>query len=273
MIGLACTGFAARAFACAGEVERAREVVGYILSALEDTEPPEPGTSDMVSLAAATVWQLHTHDLAEQLLPRALALADADGHESYMTSSELSVARLSTVLDRLRQAIDYFERARVTLERRNQPMLQAIVDYDEALARIAHEQPGSGRLWAIATTQLEHLGMREWSRHARSVSGVSISSVVSSPAGLTSFQSAAECLDAIAEPDRPDPSPESAPPTRRREPRVVASVLDLSRDGGTRSALMGPAHSSRASVARQGLLEPRSVLAYGELTVDSQAEG
>jgi hypothetical protein len=56
-IGLACTGFAAQAFACAGEFERAREVLGHVLSVLDGTEPLEPGTSGMVSLATAAVWE------------------------------------------------------------------------------------------------------------------------------------------------------------------------------------------------------------------------
>ena len=81
----------------------------------------------------------------------------------------LTVAPLCTVLGRFEQAVDYFERTRVTLERRNQPVLRAIVDYDEALARVAHKQPGAGRLLAIATAQFEALGMREWSRRAASV--------------------------------------------------------------------------------------------------------
>jgi hypothetical protein len=64
-----------------------------------------------------------------------------------MTSTELTVARLSTVLGRFEQAVDYFERARVTLERRNQPVLRAIVDYDEALALVATNSPGPAHYW------------------------------------------------------------------------------------------------------------------------------
>jgi DNA-binding CsgD family transcriptional regulator len=100
-----------------------------------------------------------------------LALAEPDGHEFYMSSTELTVARLSAVLGRFDQAVEYFARARVTLERRDQRVLRAIVDYDEALARAAHKQPGAAALLATASAHFETLGMREWSRRAALAQG------------------------------------------------------------------------------------------------------
>ena len=165
-LGLACAGFAAQAFGHAGEVDQARAVLGHILPELESAGPLEPPTSGAVGLAGAAVWELRAADLAARLLPRALALADADGYEFYMTSTELTVARLSTVLGRFDQAADYFERARATLEQRGQPVLRAIVDYDEALARLSHGQPGAAKLLADAGARFHELGMRAWSRRA-----------------------------------------------------------------------------------------------------------
>ena len=165
-LGLPCAGFAAQAFARAGEAGQADAVLGYILPALEPAGLLEPATGGAVGLAGAAVWELRARDLAARLLPRALMLADADGYEFYMTSTELTVARLSAVLGRFDQAVEYFERARVTLEQRGQPVLRAIVDYDEALARLAHRQPGAARLLAIAGVRFKELGMREWSRRA-----------------------------------------------------------------------------------------------------------
>jgi DNA-binding NarL/FixJ family response regulator len=83
-----------------------------------------------------------------------------------MTSHELTAARLSAVLGLFDQAVRYFERARVTLERRDQRVLRAIVDHDEALVRLTHKQPGASRLLAEASASFEALGMREWSRRA-----------------------------------------------------------------------------------------------------------
>ena len=42
----------------------------------------------------------------------------------------------------------------------------SLVDYDEALARRVHQQPGAARLLAEATARFRDLGMREWSRRA-----------------------------------------------------------------------------------------------------------
>jgi tetratricopeptide (TPR) repeat protein len=165
-LGLACAGFAAQAFACAGEADRARAVLGYILPALDPARPLESTTGGAIGLAGAAVWELRARDLAARLLPRALMLADAAGPEFYMTSTELTAARLSAVMGLFDQAVEYFERARVTLEQRGQPALRAIVDYDEALVRLAHRQPGAARLLAAASARFEELGMREWSRRA-----------------------------------------------------------------------------------------------------------
>jgi DNA-binding CsgD family transcriptional regulator len=160
-LGLAFAALAAQAFAYAGEVDQAREVLGYIVPALESGE-----FGSAISLAGGAVWELRASDIAEKLLPYALSLVDAGGFAAYMTSTELTVARLSAVLGRFDQAVEYFGRARVTLERRDQRVLRAIVDYDEALARLANKQPGGARLLAVASARFEELGMREWSRRA-----------------------------------------------------------------------------------------------------------
>jgi DNA-binding CsgD family transcriptional regulator len=161
-LSLGFAALAAQAFAYAGEVDRAREVLGHIVPALEASYPPNPD----INLAGGAVWELRARDLAERLLPCAVELSEAGGLELYMTSTELTVARLSAVVGRFDDAVDYFGRARVTLERRDQRVLRAIVDYDEALARLAHKQPGASRLLAIASGRFEELGMREWLRRA-----------------------------------------------------------------------------------------------------------
>jgi DNA-binding CsgD family transcriptional regulator len=161
-LSLVCAAFAALARASAGEAHRAREILGYVLPALDSSELLQPLAT---GLLGGAVWELGAADLAERLLPRALALADADRHGFYMTSTELTVARLSAVLGRF-DALEYFGRARETLERREQWVLRAIVDYDEALARVTHRQPGAARLLAAARAQFERLGMHEWSRRA-----------------------------------------------------------------------------------------------------------
>jgi DNA-binding CsgD family transcriptional regulator len=161
---LASAGFAAYAFTLAGEVDRAREILGYVLPALTRDRPIDSPYIKVVSLSAAAVWELRAADLAERLLPNARIVADSDPRDFYMTSSELTVARLSAVTGRVDQALEYFARARVTLERRDQQVLRAIVDHDEALIRLEHQQPGGARLLDAARAQFEEFGMVEWSR-------------------------------------------------------------------------------------------------------------
>jgi DNA-binding CsgD family transcriptional regulator/tetratricopeptide (TPR) repeat protein len=159
-----CAAFAAYAFAVAGEVDRSREILGYVLPALTRDRPLESTFSNAIGLAGDAVWELRAADLAERLLPNARAVADGDPREYYMTSSELTVARLSAVTGRVDQALEYFERARVTLGRRDKRVLGAIVDYDEAVTRLEHQQPGAARLLDGARARFDELGMREWSR-------------------------------------------------------------------------------------------------------------
>jgi DNA-binding NarL/FixJ family response regulator len=83
-----------------------------------------------------------------------------------MTSTEVTVARLNALIGRFDEAVEYFERARVTLECREQWPMRAIVDHDEAVARLAHRRPGAATLLADARSRFEELGMQEWSRRA-----------------------------------------------------------------------------------------------------------
>jgi DNA-binding CsgD family transcriptional regulator len=161
---VASAGFAAYAYARADELDRAREVLGHVLPALTRDHPLDSPYVNAIGLAGGAVWELRDPDLAERLLPNARTVADADPRELYMTSSELTVARLSAVTGRVDEALDYFQRARVTSERREQPVLRAIVDHDEALTRLAHQRPGAARLRDAAQAQFMELGMGEWSR-------------------------------------------------------------------------------------------------------------
>jgi DNA-binding CsgD family transcriptional regulator len=163
-LSLGSAAFAAHGYARAGEGDRAREILGDILPALTRDDPLESTFSSAIGLAAGAVWELRATDLAQRLLPNARTVANADPREFYMTSSELTVARLSAVTGRFDQAVDYFQRARVTLERRGLWVLRAIVDHDEGLMRLEQHRPDAVSLLAAASARFEELGMREWSR-------------------------------------------------------------------------------------------------------------
>jgi DNA-binding CsgD family transcriptional regulator len=96
------------------------------------------------------------------LLPAGLALVHAAAGDWYMTSNELTVARLATVVGRMDQAREFFDGARATLGERGQRPLCAIVDHDEALALRSGRQPEAARLMADANARFAELGMHAW---------------------------------------------------------------------------------------------------------------
>jgi DNA-binding CsgD family transcriptional regulator len=163
-LSLACAGFAAEAYAISGDADQAREILDHVLPALESANPLESTATNAAGLVAGAIWELQDAALAERLLPTATKVVEVDAREFYMTSAELTVARLSAASGRPEQADEYFARARVTLERRGQPVLRAIVDRDEALTRLQNHRPGAVGLLAGARKRFEALGMREWLR-------------------------------------------------------------------------------------------------------------
>jgi DNA-binding CsgD family transcriptional regulator len=146
-----------------------------------------------VAFAAGAIWELRETELAAELWPAAVALTDAGVGDWYMSSNELTIARLATLLERDDQAAEFFNRARATLTDRGQRPLCAILDYDEALARRIRRQPGSARLFVAAQAQFLELGMRPWSHRA---AASKLRRAPSLPDGLTARE--AEILRLVA---------------------------------------------------------------------------
>jgi DNA-binding CsgD family transcriptional regulator len=155
---------AAEAFARAGMSGDARELLRHILPVLTAAEPHAYAQNGSVAFAAGAIWELQETELAERLWPSALALINGQAGDWYMTSNQLSVARLANVLERDEQASEFFGRARAALTERGQRPLRAVVDHDEAHARRARRQPGSARLLVAAQAQFLELGMHGWPR-------------------------------------------------------------------------------------------------------------
>jgi hypothetical protein len=126
---IACGAFASHAFARAGMESDARALLEHITPVLVAGEHAPYAQSIALSLAASAVWQLRDPAIADEILGCALARnGDVDW---YMTSNELTIARLAAVLGRSDMAVEHFERARLLLGERGQLPLRAIVDYDE----------------------------------------------------------------------------------------------------------------------------------------------
>jgi DNA-binding CsgD family transcriptional regulator len=189
-----CGAIAADAFARAGMDDDAGELLGHIVPVLAATSPEEYAQNACVAFAAGAIWELQETELAAQLWPAARALIEARVGDWYMSSNELTVARLAAVLERDEESAEFFDRARGTLTARGQRPLRAILDYDEALARRLRRQPGSARLFVAAQAQFLELGMRPWSRRA---AASKLRKAPSLPDGLTARE--AEILRLVAQ--------------------------------------------------------------------------
>jgi DNA-binding CsgD family transcriptional regulator len=163
------TGPIAAALACYafawGEMEaKARQLLrDIVIPGLLAADPWYYNVAPAAAYAAAAVWELRDEDLARELLPVAEAIVAAGVPDWYMSSNELSLARLATVLDRCDDAAAAFGRARERLEQHGHWPMLAIVDFDEALARSSRAQPGSAELLLAAETRFQELGMSVWS--------------------------------------------------------------------------------------------------------------
>jgi DNA-binding CsgD family transcriptional regulator len=158
--------FASHAFARAGQRGRARQILDDVIGNFRSTEPFDIYLAQVLSLATDTVWELRDAETAAVLLPWARAVLENGLVDQYLTCTELTIGRLCTVADRFDEAADAFARARGVVERRGQRPLRAIVDHDEAIARLWRNQPGAAPLMAAAKTAFEGMGMIEWARRA-----------------------------------------------------------------------------------------------------------
>jgi DNA-binding CsgD family transcriptional regulator len=159
-----CAALACYAFARAELPAKARQLLEEIvIPALRAANPSDYMVAPAVAHAGGAVWELRDEQLARELLPAADAIVAAGVPDWYMSSNDLTVARLATVLDRYEQAAAAFQRAREGLERHGQRPMRAIVDYDEALARSWRGHGASAELMLAAETQFEQLGMNAWS--------------------------------------------------------------------------------------------------------------
>ena len=163
---IGCAALAAYGFARAHDSGAATDVLGQITPALLAHEPTDFVQSAAVGSAAAAIWELRSQDLAAAVLPAALALIDSDAGDWYMSSNQLTAARLRTVLGSPEAALRHFATARAELDRHPQRPLRAIVDHDEAVARSRFGGTGASRLLAGAVGQFSALGMTGWCARA-----------------------------------------------------------------------------------------------------------
>lgn len=171
---------AAQTFARAGAPDDARGLLGDLLPLLVATEPEAPTQNGCVAFAGQAIWELGDAELAERLLPAATALVEAQVGDWYMTSNDLTVARIASLLGLWQKAGEHFNRARSRFANQQLGPLLAIADYDEALARRAAGRADATALLVSAKARLSELGMHGWTgpAHPKRANG-------KLPAGLT----------------------------------------------------------------------------------------
>jgi DNA-binding CsgD family transcriptional regulator len=182
---------AALAYGRAGDVAGAIRLLAALLPILDALDPTAStqAQSGAVAFAADAAWIVGARDLAASLRPLALSVIAAGVGDCPQGSSELSVARMATLLGNLVEARDFFARARGVLDASGQRPLRAIVDHDEAVAltRLARGDAEAARLFEAAIVAFRDLGMVGWAERARvaraetAVGGVA----VQLPAGLS----------------------------------------------------------------------------------------
>jgi DNA-binding CsgD family transcriptional regulator len=183
---------AAQTFVRAGAPDEAEGLLADLLPLLVASEPDAVTQNGCVAFAGQAIWELADAELAERLIPAATALVDARAGDWYMTSNDLTVARLASLLGLWRQAGEHFKRARVSFAKQELGPLLAIADYDEALSRRAAGRADATALLASAKARLSELGMYGWTgpAHPKRTNG-------KLPGGLTDRE--AEILKLVSE--------------------------------------------------------------------------
>ena len=134
---------ARHAFARAGLDERARALLETITPVLVASSPWVEAQPGAVAFAAEAAWVLRAPEFRPAAARPARAVAEARAGDFYMANSELALARLLTVLGRDAQRRSRAPERRC--EERDLPVLRAIADHDDGLARRRAGEPGPSR--------------------------------------------------------------------------------------------------------------------------------
>jgi DNA-binding CsgD family transcriptional regulator len=153
---------AAYAHARSGDAAEARRYLGWIVPALGALSPTTINQGASVFFTAGAAWELGEAEHAAELRRLALALIASEVADYTPVSSELTVARMSTLLGHVGEARLYFDRARAVLNERGTRPLRAIVDHDEALVVGRQNAAAATELAESARAVFEELEMKGW---------------------------------------------------------------------------------------------------------------
>jgi DNA-binding CsgD family transcriptional regulator len=165
---LALAAFAGLAFVEAGRHAEGSEVLREITPGIERSAPWDYGQNCAVCLAGEAAATLGDAGLAADLLPSCLRLIEQKVGDYYMTSAQLTAARLLRVLGQREDALRRVGAARAKAQAQDQRPLLAIIDYEEADMTLDGRRGHRSDRLTVVRERFEELGMHEWVRRTTS---------------------------------------------------------------------------------------------------------
>lgn len=165
---------AALAHVRAGTADDARRLLAALTEGLRPLDASVWLLNGTIGVGGAAIWTLGLADHAPVFLRLAQDLIAAGMGDYPCCSTELTVARMQTLLGQHADAAASFNRARASLDANGQRPLRAMVDHDEAVALLRHGR-GSPTPEAIdraisltdsAASGFAALGMTRWENAA-----------------------------------------------------------------------------------------------------------
>ncbi|KAA0232871.1 MAG: hypothetical protein EDR02_15585 [Actinobacteria bacterium] len=154
----------AAALAEAGEADGALETLALVLPAIEGANARASTYLHLVWHAVDTLWQLDRPDHADFLEVNVRTKVVEPDFRAPMTDGRLELARIATLLRDADASAEWFDRARHHLDETGERPLRAILDVDDALARIRlhKDAEAAHRLARCAYERFSDLEMSGW---------------------------------------------------------------------------------------------------------------
>jgi DNA-binding CsgD family transcriptional regulator len=163
---LALAALAALAFIEAGRPVDGADLLREIVPDIQRCEPWDYAQNCAASLAGDAAAKLGDVDLAGELVEPCLALVEREVGDYYMTSTELTLARLFMALGQRQESLLHLAGARARATAQGQRPIRAIIDYEQwSMTRDSGRTNGTDPLTTLVA-QFSELGMLDWVRRA-----------------------------------------------------------------------------------------------------------
>ncbi len=166
--GLVAGAYAALGYVRAGNEADARRLLTALTPALERMEPTMYVHHAAITFGGSAVWEIGAAELAPAYRRLALQLVAA-GFCDGILLHEATVARMAALVGQTQEAWDYFARARDRCDANGLRLARAIMDYDEAVARVRAGSSDNAEILAQVDASLmafRALDMNGWAERA-----------------------------------------------------------------------------------------------------------